>query len=59
MTRITIRCPITWWERCDWIAKHCIDWKDCTCWAAWQIGYDDIYFDLRDEDAVLFRLIWG
>ena len=58
MTRITISCPITWWQRCDWIEKNCQDWKCATEWAAWQIGYDDIYYWLRDEDAIMFALRW-
>lgn len=58
MTRITICCPLTWYKQCDWIRANCKNWKDDTCWAAWQIGYDDIYFWLENEDALLFKLIW-
>jgi len=59
MTRITIKCPTTWYKQCDWIRDNCTEWVDQTCWAAWQIGYDDIYFLLKDEDAILFKLIHG
>lgn len=59
MTRVRINCPITWHEQCDWISKHCKNWVDRTEWAAWQIGYDDIYFELEDKDAMIFILKWG
>lgn len=59
MTKVTIKCPINWWYQCDWIEKNCENWEDKTCWAAWQIGYDDIYFWLEDEDAVAFKLKFG
>ena len=59
MTRVTISCPVTWYKQCDWIIKNCKDWEDLTCWAAWQIGYDDIYYNLKDEDATIFKLIFG
>ena len=59
MTRITIKDPVNWWHQCDWIRIHCRDWVDETYWAAWNIGYEDIYFSLRDEDAVLFHLRWS
>lgn len=59
MTRITISCPITWYLQCDWIRNNCKNWKDDTCWAAWQIGYDDIYFDLEEADAIEFLLRWS
>lgn len=58
MTKIRINCPITWYDQCDWIRDNCKDWIDETCWAAWQIGIDDIYFNLQDEDAVWFMLRW-
>lgn len=59
MIQVTIKCPITWYKQCDWIRDNCVEWEDKTCWAAWQIGFDDIYFMLNDEDAILFKLIWG
>jgi len=58
MTRITINCPITWYIQCDWIRDNCKNWVDRTDWAAWQIGFDDIYFDLKEYDAVWFTLVW-
>lgn len=59
MTRVTISDPIRWYEQCDWIEKNCKNYKDKTEWSAWQIGYDDIYFELEDSDAVWFTLIWS
>ena len=59
MTSITISCPITWWKQCEWIEKNCKNPVDKTCWAAWQIGYDDIYFELEDRDAFWFNLNWS
>ena len=59
MTRVTISCPITWWERCDWIQNNCKEWQDSTCWSAWQIGYDDIYYWVSERDAILYALRWG
>jgi hypothetical protein len=59
MSRITITCPITWWERCNWVAENCKGYKDATCWSAWNIGYDDIYFEVNDKDAMWYHLIWG
>jgi hypothetical protein len=59
MTRITIKCPETWWSQCDWIEQNCRDWEDQTCWAAWQIGHDYIYFLLPDDDAAAFKLAFG
>lgn len=59
MTRIKINCPVTWFRQCDWIYKNCKEWHDETCWAAWQIGYDDIYFLLNNRDAMMFYLMWN
>lgn len=59
MTRVTITCPITWWEQCDWIQKNCKEWRDDTCWAGWQIGYNDIHYWVSDKDAIIFWLRWG
>ena len=58
MTRVTISCPITWYERCSWIEANCKNYKDITNWGMWQISQDDIYFLLEDKDAVWFTLIW-
>lgn len=58
MIRIKISCPITWYEQCKWIADNCTDYSDDTSWAAWQIGYDDIYFYLKERDATMFFLKW-
>lgn len=59
MTRITITCPITWYKQCDWIMENCKDWVDDTCWSGWQIGFNDIHYWLRDEDAIEFLLRWA
>jgi len=59
MTRVTIKCPITWYNRCDWIKDNCKNYKDDTNWAAWQIGLDDIHFWVEDRDATLYYLMWG
>jgi hypothetical protein len=59
MTTVTIKCPITWYEQCDWIYSNCKNWVDRTYWSEWQIGYDDIYFELEDQDAILFLLRWS
>jgi hypothetical protein len=59
MIRVTITCPITWHERCTWIEKNCKNYVDRTNWSMWQISQDDIYFDLEDNDAVLFLLRWA
>lgn len=59
MTRIKISCPITWYKQIDWIRDNCKHWNDDTCWVAWQIGYDDIYFWLEDKDATWFALVWS
>lgn len=58
MTTVTITCPISWWERCQWIYKNCTDPVDRTNWAMWQIGQGDIYFEVEDQDAVWFTLKW-
>lgn len=55
---ITISCPITWHSRVTWIEKNCYGAVDRTCWAAWQIGYDDIYYEVNDCDAMFYYLIW-
>jgi len=31
---------------------------DKTEWAAWQIGFDDIYYLVDDEIATLYYLTW-
>lgn len=59
MTKIKITCPITWWEQCEWIWDNCRDYKDVTNWPAHQIGMDDIFFIISDEDAVVFRLLFA
>lgn len=59
MTRITIKCPVTWYHQCDWIRDNCKGYVDRTCWQAWQIGFDDIYYDLEDYDAIMFLLRWS
>ena len=59
MTIVTIKCPITWYEQCEWIYNNCKYYKDQTVWWIWQIGYDDIYFELDDRDAIMFTLVWS
>ena len=59
MIRVKISCPLTWMYQCDWIRNNCHDYKDDTNWAAWQIGLDDIYFYLPEQDATLFFLRWN
>ena len=59
MTRVRISCPTTWWKQCNWIEKNCKNYVDKTEWAAWQIGYDDIYYEVEDRDAVWFNLKWS
>jgi hypothetical protein len=56
---VTISCPTTWYIQCDWIRENCRHWSDLTEWALWQIGMDDIYFQLSDEDAIIFLLRWA
>lgn len=29
-----------------------------TNWAAWQIGYETIWFCVSEEDAIIFSLLW-
>jgi hypothetical protein len=58
MIKVKISCPITWSEQCKWIWDNCIEWKDTTNWAAWQIGLDDIYFYIPERDATMFFLKW-
>jgi hypothetical protein len=58
MTTITISDPITWWERCKWLQAHDKNYVDATCWAAWQIGMDDIYISVDSEVATLYYLTW-
>lgn len=59
MTTVTITCPITWYERCEWIEKHCKNYIDNTNWSMWQIAQDDIYFEVEEKDAIWYWLIWG
>ena len=59
MTKITISCPITWWEQCKWIEQNCKNYVDRTNWGMWQISQDDIYFEVEDKDAVWFTLMWS
>lgn len=59
MTKITINCPITWYEQCDWIKHNCKNYTDMTNWGMWQISQDDIYFLLEDADAIWFALRWA
>lgn len=55
---IIIRCPETWYQRCEWIKQNCQDAVDRTNWQLWQQGLDDIYFWVRQEDAVIFKLLF-
>jgi hypothetical protein len=57
-TVVRISCPVTWYKQCDRIYANCTNPQDKTCCAAWQSGSDDIYFELDDQDAVLFVLTW-
>lgn len=59
MIKIKITSPTKWHEQCMWIESNCKNWIDETEWAAWQVGISDIYFWLEEEDAILFRLVWG
>lgn len=59
LVTVTITCPTTWWERCDWIEKNCKNPQDTTSWAAWQIGQDDIRFIVSKRDAIMYYLHWG
>jgi hypothetical protein len=59
MTKVRISCPITWYKQCEWIQKNCKGYIDVTEWSAWNIGYDDIYYYLSDEDAIIFYLMWS
>ena len=58
MTRVTISCPITWWERCKWIETNCKNYVDKTEWGMWQIGQDDIYYEVEEKDAIWYYLKW-
>ncbi len=58
MNTVKIDCPITWYDQVEWIRKNCINWIDETNWAGWQIGINDIYFQLTDKDAIIFLLVW-
>jgi hypothetical protein len=58
VTRVTISCPITWYERCTWIEKNCKNWVDKTNWGMWQISQDDIHFEVEDKDATWYYLMW-
>lgn len=49
---------ITWWERCEWIKANCDDAQDWTNWALWQIGQDDIIYNVKDHDAIIYYLVW-
>ena len=53
-----INCPITWWERCNWLQTRDENYVDTTYWAAWQIGLDDIFISVEDEVATLYYLTW-
>lgn len=55
---IEIECPITWFERCKWITNNCPGYVDKTEWAAWQIGYDIIRYEIDTEDAIVYKLTW-
>lgn len=59
MTKVSISCPVTWHEQCKWIEENCIIYNDVTEWAAWQIGLDDIYYYLTEQDATIFYLMWS
>jgi hypothetical protein len=59
MTVIKITCRTTWHEQCQWIRKHCKNYTDYTNWQMWNLGMADIYFGLRDEDAIWFKLRWS
>jgi hypothetical protein len=55
---IIITDRITWWERCEWIKTNCTVYKDRTNWDLWQIGLDDIIFDINERDAIIYYLRW-
>lgn len=57
--RITITDPITWWERCQWLTENSEQYHDDTCWAGWQIGYNDIVIYVSERDAVNYYLRWA
>ena len=58
MRTVTIRCPITWWERCKWLYEQDKNFVDMTNWSMVQIGQDYIYIGVEDEVATLYHLIW-
>jgi hypothetical protein len=58
MTKVIITCPITWWHRCKWLQARDENYIDTTSWAAWSIGYDNIYYSVEDEVATLYYLTW-
>jgi hypothetical protein len=58
-TVVCISCRITWHEQCEWIRTNCKNPVDQTIWWQWNIGYEDIYFELEEQDATLFKLRWA
>lgn len=55
---IEIDDPINWHTKCEWVTNNCPDCIDKTEWAAWQIGFDIIRYEVYTEDAVVFKLMW-
>lgn len=58
MTKVTITCPITWWERCKWLHEHDPAYVDMTNWGLVQIGQANVYISVEDEVATLYYLTW-
>lgn len=56
---VVITDRITWWERCEWIKHNCPKSEDWTNWDLWQIGQDDIIFNMPEEEAIIYKLMWG
>lgn len=57
--RIVITDPITWWERCKWLEENSERYYDDTCWAGWQIGFNDIVMYVPPKTALLYYLTWS
>jgi hypothetical protein len=56
---LVITDRITWWERCEWIKENCPDAQDWTNWDLWQLGQDDIIYNIREQDATFYYLRWA
>lgn len=56
---IKITCPITWWERCQWLKHNSKEYTDHTNWWAWSIGLEDVYIDVDEQTATYYYLKWG